>query len=307
MLNRKLIRHVLVILAALTACFSLQAETITIKHIKGTTQLESQPKRVVVLGHGSLDTLDALGVEVVGTPHMLMPDYLSDYLESTTNTGSLFEPDFEVIFSLKPDLIIAEDRVAPLFNDLEKIAPTVMFDLENGNYWKDAQDNWRMIAKIFSKSEQVEAIINEIDQDFDSVHKQVDNNNLDALMVMNSGTNITMFNKGSRFSVLFDEFGFTESASQNIAPIKGPHGSLVSFEYIADAKPDVIFILDREHAIGKSDGKAKELFNNALVRLTPAHKNNKIVILNPDAWYLSGGGITATRNMIADIKNLTEK
>jgi iron complex transport system substrate-binding protein len=120
-------------------------------------------------------------------------------------------------------------------------------------------------------------------------------------MLMNNGNNVAMFNKGSRFSIVFDDFGFGESTSQNVAPIQGSHGNLISFEYVADAKPEVIFILDREQAIGRSVGKAKELFNNPLVNSTPAAQNKKIVYINPNAWYISGGGVTATQTMIADI------
>jgi len=225
---------------------STQAASITIEHFKGTTTFEQVPQRVVVLGNGSLDVLDRLGVQPVGAPHSLLPSYLSEYKTSTTNTGSVGEPDFEAIFTLKPDVIIAENRMLRLYDELNKIAPTVMFYVDNGQYWQDTQANWRMLGKLFNKEQNVESLIAETQAQLDDVSSKVVKEQLNALMVMNNGNNVAMYNKGSRFSIVFDDFGFAESTSQNVAPIQGSHGNLISFEYVADAKPEVIFILDRE-------------------------------------------------------------
>lgn len=284
-----------------TLALAAQASAVTIQHFKGTSEFDSTPKRVVVLGNGSLDVLDRIGVKPVGAPHSLLPEYLADYKQTTGNTGSVGEPDFEALFTLKPDVIIAENRMLRVYDDLNQIAPTVMFYVDNGQYWQDTQANWRMLGKLFDKQDEVEALIAETQQQLDSASSKVAKQNLNALMLMNNGSNVAMFNKGSRFSIVFDDFGFAESTSKKVAPIEGSHGNLISFEYVADAQPEVIFILDREQAIGRSVGKAKELFNNPLVDSTPAAKNNKIVYIDPNAWYISGGGVTATQTMISDI------
>lgn len=61
---------------ALSFTMAVQAETVTVEHVKGTAQFAEIPQRVVVLGFGSLDVLDKIGVKPVGAPHSLMPDYL---------------------------------------------------------------------------------------------------------------------------------------------------------------------------------------------------------------------------------------
>jgi len=40
---------------------------------------------------------------------------------------------------------------------------------------------------------------------------------------------------------------------------------------------------------------------NKLVQQTSAYKKNKVIYLDPDVWYLSGGGSYSTRTMIEDI------
>lgn len=287
---------------ALSFTMAVQAETVTVEHVKGTAQFAEIPQRVVVLGFGSLDVLDKIGVKPVGAPHSLMPDYLESYKETTANTGSLSEPDFEAIYMLKPDVIIAENRMLKVYDKLAQIAPTIMFSIEGDNYWTDAQENWRALGQLFDKQAEVEAIIEETQTLITAVNDKVASEQTSAMMLMNNGNNIAMFNKGSRFSIIFDDFGFVESKSAAVAPIKGSHGNLISFEYIADAKPEVLYVLDREKAIGKSEGRAQQLFNNPLVAATPAAQKGNIVYLDSSAWYLAGGGVTAVHRMLGDIE-----
>lgn len=287
---------------ALSFTMAVQAETVTVEHVKGTAQFAEIPQRVVVLGFGSLDVLDKIGVKPVGAPHSLMPDYLESYKETTANTGSLSEPDFEAIYMLKPDVIIAENRMLKVYDKLAQIAPTIMFSIEGDNYWADAQENWRALGQLFDKQAEVEAIIEETQTSITAVNDKVASEQTSAMMLMNNGNNIAMFNKGSRFSIIFDDFGFVESKSAAVAPIKGSHGNLISFEYIADAKPEVLYVLDREKAIGKSEGRAQQLFNNPLVAATPAAQKGNIVYLDSSAWYLAGGGVTAIHRMLGDIE-----
>ncbi|MEZ8881617.1 siderophore ABC transporter substrate-binding protein [Vibrio lentus] len=298
---RQLLSGLAIVLAS-SLMMTAQAETVTIEHVKGAAQFDEVPQRVVVLGFGSLDVLDKIGVKPVGAPHSLMPDYLTSYKDTTANTGSLSEPDFEAIYMLKPDVIIAENRMLKVYDKLAQIAPTIMFSIEGDKYWADAQQNWRALGQLFDKQAEVEAIITETQDSIAAVNDKVTSGETTAMMLMNNGNNIAMFNKGSRFSIIFDDFGYVESKSATVAPIKGTHGNLISFEYIADAKPEVLYVLDREKAIGKSEGRAQQLFDNPLVAATPAAQQGNIVYLDSSAWYLAGGGVTAIHRMLGDIE-----
>ncbi|OED63060.1 ferric anguibactin-binding protein [Vibrio tasmaniensis ZS-17] len=298
---RQLLSGLAIVLAS-SLMMTAQAETVTIEHVKGTAQFDEVPQRVVVLGFGSLDVLDKIGVKPVGAPHSLMPDYLTSYKDTTANTGSLSEPDFEAIYMLKPDVIIAENRMLKVYDKLAQIAPTIMFSIEGDKYWADAQQNWRALGQLFDKQAEVEAIITETQDSIAAVNDKVTSGETTAMMLMNNGNNIAMFNKGSRFSIIFDDFGYVESKSATVAPIKGTHGNLISFEYITDAKPEVLYVLDREKAIGKSQGRAQQLFDNPLVAATPAAQQGNIVYLDSSAWYLAGGGVTAIHRMLGDIE-----
>ena len=81
----------------------------------------------------------------------------------------------------------------------------------------------------------------------------------------------------------------------------GVHGQQVTYEYIAMLNPDIIFAVDRSVAIGRS-AKNPNVLNNVLVNKTKAAKNGAIILLDPQVWYLSGGGIISLNKMISEVE-----
>lgn len=295
-----------VIIGALLLVFSTScALAKTYQHSLGTLEIDGTPQRVVVLGYGSLDFIDALGITPVGMPKTLLPTSLQHYkADAFTNTGSVKEVNFETLFTLKPDLIIAEARMADIYQDLNDVAPTYIFKIDTTDYWKTTQEHWRTLGAIFNKQAQAEQLIAEVQDQINHLHSKVAVNPPRALTVSSSGNTLAMFGQHSRFSFIYDEAGFKTSTSANVDAVSGSHGNLISFEYIADAQPEVLLVLDREQAIGQSNGKAKQLFNNALIKSIPAAKNDRVLFIEPAAWYLTAGGYQSTKTMIADLNKV---
>src|SRR5690625_3048287 len=99
-----------------------EAATVTITHELGETDVDKNPKKVVVFDFGALDTLDELGVDVIGVPQMNIPPYLEKYeSDEYENVGSLKEPDFEKIAEIDPDLILISGRQADLYDQLSEL------------------------------------------------------------------------------------------------------------------------------------------------------------------------------------------
>lgn len=294
-----------IVLGCAVALASTWTSAKTIEHNLGSIEIEGQPKRVVVLSYGALDLLDELNVEVVGVVKQLIPEHLSQYqAEQYASLGSLKEPNFEAIYMAKPDLIIAEGRQAEMYSALSDIAPTYMYQIDSADYWTTTQHHWRVMGDVFGQSERVEQMIADVQAQFDAVAKKAQSGEFSALTVMNNGNRISMFGHQSRFSIVYDEFGFHTNESKNVETVAATHGNLISFEYIADAKPDVMFILDRQQAIGAGNNVSKQLFDNALVNNTPAAQHDRIVFLDPAAWYLTAGGYHSTQTMVADVEKV---
>lgn len=280
------------------------AAPVTVQDSKGELTLPEMPKRIVVIGHAGLDILAHLDVEPVGVVKSLLPETLKQYKsEKYAAVGNAKEPDFEAIYSLKPDLIIAEGRNTPVYDKLKAIAPTYLAANENGQYWRDVQKNWKNIAKLVHKEDKIAPIIEDLDKKMKIQHEVAEKSGLTALMILNNGSNLAAFDKNGRYAQIYNEFGFKEAKSSNVKAKQGPHGNLISFEYIADANPDVIFVLDREKAIGNASGNAQKLFKNKLIETTKAAKNNRIIYVDAGAWYLANGGISSTETMLSEAKS----
>lgn len=89
-------------LAALPAQAQAQS-TRTITHAKGVTVIPAAPKSVLVFDLATLDTLQALGVDVKGVPSVKMPAHLAQYADAKyVKIGSLFEPDLEAVHGARP-------------------------------------------------------------------------------------------------------------------------------------------------------------------------------------------------------------
>ena len=289
---------------SLFVSFSSVSKPIQITHMLGNTQLESEPKRVVAIGLGTLDALDAFEIEPIAiTKSMHLPDYLRKYQDPKyASSGSLFEPDFETIYMQKPDMIIIGPRASASYDELSKIAPTVIFaNDESKGYWESTQQQWRNLGLIFNIKEKVEKKIDAINADIQLIQQYNQKHNEAALTVMSSGGNVTAFGEGSRFSAIYQDFGFkqTENAIKS-----SRHGDLISYEFISNINPTILFVVDRDTLLNKDKVSNIDSFSNDLIKTTEAYKKGKIVLLDLNAWYLAIAGVTATEQMIKDVKKL---
>lgn len=138
-------------MTALLAATSAQAVTIT--HLAGTTELKTTPKRIVALEYNYQDALLKLGIKPVGVAdHGAGPlPHLAKGLKGVPSVGLLAEPNLEKIMALKPDLILADaERHKAIFEQLNRIAPTIMFNTYYGTY-KDQLEQFSVVAKIVGK------------------------------------------------------------------------------------------------------------------------------------------------------------
>ncbi|MBY0121299.1 siderophore ABC transporter substrate-binding protein [Bacillus sp. S/N-304-OC-R1] len=278
-----------------------ESSKIKIKHELDDEEvvLEKTPEKVVVFDFGILDTLDELGIEVAGVPQASIPPYLDKYSGSQyTNAGSLKEPDFEAIHAMKPDVIFISGRQADLYDEFKEIAPTIYVGLDYSNYMDSFTHNMEMIAEVFGKEEQIKAELEEVNQTIASIKEQTSGKDEKALIILGTEGKISAYGPSSRFGIIHDVFGF-KAADENIEV--STHGQSVTFEYISETNPEILFVIDRDAAIN-ANSSVKDSLENELVQKTNAYKNGKIIYLNAGPWYLSGGGLQSMKQMAEDVK-----
>ncbi|WP_301108544.1 siderophore ABC transporter substrate-binding protein [Sporosarcina sp.] len=277
-----------------------ESTEITIKHELGETTLEKNPEKVVVFDNGVLDTLDELGIEVAGLPQSHVPAYLSKYddAEKYENLGSLKEPDFEAINAMKPDVIFISGRQSDSYEELSKIAPTIFMGVDTTRYMESFKENMDKIAMIFDKEDEMKAELDKVDASIEDIKAKTAESDGKALLILATEGKVSAYGPSSRFGLIHDVFGF-EPADEKIEA--STHGQNITFEYILDTNPDILFVIDRDAAIGNG-ASAKDSVENDLVKKTNAFQNEKIVYLNGEYWYLSGGGLQSLKEMIKEVE-----
>lgn len=120
-----------------------------------------------------------------------------------------------------------------------------------------------------------------------------------GLALLTNGDAVSALGTGSRLDVIFNEFGVTPAVKDVEAQT---HGEAISFEFIAEANPDMLFVLDRATTIGQEGQSAQELLDNDLVNGTNAGRNGKIFYLSGASWYIVGAGLNNSLSQAAEIK-----
>lgn len=275
---------------------------VTITHELGEATIQTNPSSVVVFDYGLLDALDAAGVSsVTGVPKSgSLPEHLEKYsADAYVNVGSLKDADYEAINEIKPDLILITARMSGSYEDLNAIAPTIYLPMPGPTYLQTFEENMNVLASIFTnETESLTGSIGDAKERTAAIKEAAAGKS--ALLIQTSDDALNVFGHGSRYAVLYSDFGFTltdESIEEST------HGQAASFEYVAEQNPDYLFVVDRSAAIG-TDGAtgAAALLDNELINGTDAAKNGKVFYLNSTNWYTVSGGITSTRSMLSEVE-----
>lgn len=281
---------------------------VTIKHSSGETQIKTEPKRVVVLDMGALDTIDAIGAgdKVIGVPTKSVPTWLKDNdgidYSKTEDVGTLKEPNLEAIAKLKPDLVVIGGRTAKMYEEFAKTFTTINVnaDWNTANYAGEVSQSIKVIGNALGKTTEAEAAAKKID---DAVAKYKDQakGKGSALVLMTNAGEISMHGQKSRWSPVWSVFGFDEL--KNTKADEGHKGAKISFETVKELAPDYIFAIDRDAAVGKSNPgtAAEKVLDNDFVKSTPAAKNKHITYLSPERWYIVMTGANNFLAMLAEI------
>ncbi|MBC9955561.1 siderophore ABC transporter substrate-binding protein [Yimella sp. cx-51] len=285
--------------AAGTASASSAGGAITVSHAQGKTTLPKVPQRIVVLDYAALDTIDALGGTVVATPKKTLPPSLTKFKGANiVDAGTLKEPNIEKVKATKPDLIVIGGRSASLYKELSKVAPTIDMTLKGKDAVADYKSQVTTLGTVLGKSDEAKSKIAAIDSTVSRIKAKGQNAGT-GLILMTSGGKVSTFGPGSRFGLIHDALGLKPTA--NTIKADG-HGQAVSFEFVNQAKPNRLFVIDRDSAIGQSGKSAKAVLDNPLVNATPAGKNNKITYLDGQNWYLAGNGLRILPAMLQEVE-----
>ena len=287
-------------IAALTATCTLSAGMVC-----AATPGAQTPQRAVVYDLGALDTMLALGIPVAGVPKAQFPQYMAAYGDAKyAVAGSLFEPDYDALSKIKPDLIIVGGRSSAKAEVLGKVAPTLDFSVKPATMLQDMERNITKIAEMYGKQAQGKALVAKINQEVQEL-RQLSSQAAPGLLLMAVNEKIMPNAPGTRFGFLFDVFGAKSAITAQDIP---PRGTAYTFNDVAKLNPAWIYVIDRNTGTGSAAGggaiiPSQQVFDNAQVKGTVAGQKGQVVFLDPKGWYLMGStGPTALLNNVAQLK-----
>ena len=222
-----------------------------------------------------------------------------------TVAGTLFQPDYEALSQIKPDLIIVGGRSAAKQDVLSKIAPTLDFSVKPATMLQDMERNITQIADMYGKQEQGKALVARIKSEVAELN-QLAAKAQPGVLLMAINERIMPQAPGARFGFLFDVLGAKSQLTAKDIPARG--GPAFTFDDLAKLQPEWIYVIDRNTGVGAAAGGGEiipstKVFDNDKVKSTPAGQKGQIVFLDPKGWYLMGStGPTALLNNVQQLK-----
>ncbi|MEQ3624230.1 MAG: siderophore ABC transporter substrate-binding protein [Celeribacter sp.] len=284
--------------APLGTLHAQQAAPVTIPTATGEAQITATPETVAIFDLAAVDTVHALGVDIAGIPNSLFLERLDAVADDATVVGTLFEPDFEALANLNPDLIIAGGRSSAQVEALSRLAPTLDMTITPEGFFDQVRARTAAYGEIFGKQAEADALLTQLDDKLATARAAVDGKG-DALIILTNGGNISTYGQGTRFGWLHTALDLPQAVETLDAT--QTHGESVSFEFIAEADPDWLLVIDRGAAIGQAGEAARATLDNQLIAGTSAAKNDRIVYLDPAELYVAGGGVAAAMHTLDQI------
>jgi iron complex transport system substrate-binding protein len=279
----------LALVAALFAGGAASAAGLEIDTAAGRKTVETPVTTVAVFDIAAVDTLDKLGVKPAGLPANLYLKELSHLKDGATTVGDIFEPDLEALSALAPDLIILGGRSSTKVDVAGKVAPTIDMTMDGDDLIEQARMRLATYGRLFGKETEADAARKELDGAVEKARGAVAGKGT-ALIVMTNGPKVTAYGPGSRFGWLHRSLDLPPAVKDVES---ATHGEAVSFEFIREANPDWLIVLDRAAAIGSNDQNAKITLDNELVAETTAWEKGQVVYLPSGDFYIAAGGVQA--------------
>lgn len=277
---------------------------VTIAHKLGTTVIEQRPHRVAVLDMNEVDFLDQLGVPVAGMVKDYVPHFLARYKDDAgiRDLGAIVQPNLEHIHALKPDLVLMTSIQANHYKELSQIAPTLHFDVDYQNSQSQHIDVVKQhlltLGRIFGKEDIASQKAAELDAKVMAARKVTQARPEKALIVLHNNGAFSAFGVQSRYGFVFDALGVKPASSAIEA---GLHGQPISSEFIQQANPDIIYVVDGTAVMEHRPVMTAEQMGNPLLRQTNAWKNGRVVFVDADAWYITAASVTSLKLVIDDV------
>lgn len=287
-------------LASALLMVSAFASAVTVKDAKGEFTLDKTPSRVVVLEYSFVDALAQVGVSPVGVADdnkidRILPQ-VREKIAAWQSVGTRSQPSLEVIASLKPDLIIADpSRHTAVFEELKKIAPTVMFDSRHESYQENLETAQK-IGDLVGKSAEMKAKINEHNDYIANIAKNLGVQGKKASFGTSREDKFNIQNDNGYVGSFLTTLGFAPTKLNSDQAFVE-----INLEQLVMEKPEYLFI-----AHYRDESIARKWEAEPLWKAIPAVKASHVYSVDSDMW-ARGRGLEASKIMAKQIEGFVKQ
>ncbi|MCK9494349.1 MAG: ABC transporter substrate-binding protein [Dehalococcoidia bacterium] len=274
-----------------------EATTRVVDHAFGTIEVPVDPQRVIVADNNALPYILELGVVPIAAGS-LGPEVFDgrDFHPALYELGaeetvpfSRDEPDYELVASLAPDLIIGStfsllNRVAGGVETYEQMAPLAAVDSDLPVF-----EQIRGYARILGREERAEALIAEFEDSIRSLAADVSVTDISIARAFGE-SDVFIYTEAEPFTALWlDLLGVTVVPGTENASEAGT--IIASAEQLSELQGEALIVID---GIDRLEG-------NPLWPLLPAVQAGKVHSVGDYLTYNGGGGLNALREQIVGI------
>ncbi|ATF16010.1 Fe3+-hydroxamate ABC transporter substrate-binding protein [Brevibacillus brevis X23] len=247
-----------------------KSDTRTIKHMKGELPAGS----VITTGDGSK-----------------FPEYLMDKLKDVHVLGTKDEPNSEAVVAMEPDLIICTEFQDKIYDNLNKIAPTIMFDRN-----EDWRETLITFGKILEKEQQAEQIVKDYQEKTNKLKAEFATKlkGESVALIRPRDNAIRLHTVEHRTAaILYSDLGLTPPKP---AMDKSDTATMISLEVLPEVNADHLFVVTDKANQALTD----EYKNSSIWKGLKAAKENKVYEVNTTVWIAYYGPI-AINNIVDEM------
>ena len=266
---------------------STVSECKVVKHRLGEACVPLKPERIIALEVPAiLDSLLALGIKPVGTVvdyfgngqdwsgERYFPALLPELVEGIEIVGVEPTPSIEKILQLKPDLILMVAQSEPAYEQLSKIAPSVIIDSK-----LSIKENFRNIAEIVGQEAKAGEVLAQYQARIESFAEQL-GDRLAGVEISVLGYHENQIYVPSNLASYFQVFKDLELSIKPLL-LEREEWGYISAEALSDYDADLMFFTELNNP-------SEPLYQKPLIQSLEAVKNSQAYIVDGRIWEFYG-------------------
>jgi iron complex transport system substrate-binding protein len=255
---------------------SINSDSVLIDDLGNKFELTASPKRVITLAPNLTEMIYALNQEDRLVGNTLYCNYPKK-AEEITKVGDMLTMNYEVILSLKPDLVFitVEGNTKENYDKLKEFGINVF--VSNPRNYNDIKKTFLQFGKFFDAYESADSIAKTWDEQLSEIRSQIGNKKKTALFL----AAITPIMAAGR-TTFINEF-IEICGLENIVKESKINYPVFSREEIIKVDPDYIIYASKEELTKKYLTDIYAEWKNL-----SAVKNDNIIFVDPDLFYRPG-------------------